>query len=232
MEKFERVMAYYRTSSQVNVGEDKDSKSRQKSAVDHYASKHGMKVESEYYDAAVKGADPAMARPAFKKMFWDMRSKDIRTILVESPDRFARDLMVQMNALAFLKEHGISVIPVNAPDAFIDETPTQKFISTMMGAMAEFEKNQIVSKLKSGKDKKRAITGRCEGRIPPPEDAVKLAISLREQNLPYRKIGEELSKAGFRVIQKNKDGVPEVTDRIYQAASVKNMIDNYRGASE
>ncbi len=224
----EKVVAYFRTSSAANVGDDKDSKSRQKAAIDGYANRHNMEVVSEYYDAAVKGADPAMERPAFKKMFWDMKKEGITTILVESPDRFARDLLVQMNALAFLKKEGMVVIPVNAPDAFADETPTQKFLSGIMGLIAEFEKNQIVSKLKSGKDKKRAMTGRCEGRIPPQPEAVALAVQLRAKGLAYRTIGEELSKAGFRVIEKNKKtGVPEVTDRPYQAQSVKNMIENF-----
>jgi len=217
----EKVVAYYRTSSQVNVGEDKDSKSRQKAAVDRYAEKHSMEIVGEYYDAAVKGADPAMERPAFKKLFWEIRDKGIRTILVEAPDRFARDLMVQMNALAFLKSHGISVIPVNAPDAFDDETPTQRFLSTMLGAIAEFEKNQLVSKLNSGKEKKRAITGRCEGRKPPPAEAVAMAIKLRNQGISLREVAETMKNNGFTVLEKGKP-----TGRPYSAGSIKYMIDN------
>jgi DNA invertase Pin-like site-specific DNA recombinase len=226
MEK-ERVVAYYRTSSGANVGEDKDSKTRQQSAVKLYAEKSNMDIVAEFYDAEVKGAVPAMVRPSFKKMFDYMKSKNIDKMLVECADRFARDLMVQMNALALLKDNGMSVIPVNAPDHFNDETPTSKFIRVILGAIAELDKDQIVSKLKSGKEKKRAMTGRCEGRIPPSQEAIELAKKLRAEGMPYRAIGAELSNQGFRVLERNaKTKAIEVTDRIYQAMSVKNMIEN------
>jgi hypothetical protein len=60
-----KAIAYYRTSSAANVGTDKDSLTRQKSAVTAYAKRHGIRVAYEFYDAAVSGADPIEARPGF-----------------------------------------------------------------------------------------------------------------------------------------------------------------------
>jgi hypothetical protein len=48
----------------------------------------------------------------------------IRTIIVESPDRFARDLAVQLAGHDFLKNLGVSLIPATAPDFFLEDTPT------------------------------------------------------------------------------------------------------------
>jgi hypothetical protein len=47
-----------------------------------------------------------------------------RCIIVESPDRFARDLTVQLTGHDFLKSLGITLIPATSPDHFIEDTPT------------------------------------------------------------------------------------------------------------
>jgi len=44
----------------------------------------------EFYDAAVSGADPIAERPGFKAMLDRIAGNGVRTIIVESPDRFAR----------------------------------------------------------------------------------------------------------------------------------------------
>jgi hypothetical protein len=50
--------------------------------------------------------------------------KAICCIIVESPDRFARDLTVQLIGHDFLKNLGIALIPATAPGFFTEETPT------------------------------------------------------------------------------------------------------------
>ena len=45
----------------------------------------------------MSGADPATERPGFKAMLDRIAGNGVRVILVESPDRFARDLAVQLN---------------------------------------------------------------------------------------------------------------------------------------
>jgi DNA invertase Pin-like site-specific DNA recombinase len=48
----------------------------------------------------------------------------VRTIIVESPDRFGRDLAVQLAGHDFLKNLGVSLVPASAPDFFLEDTPT------------------------------------------------------------------------------------------------------------
>ena len=54
MEK--NVVAYYRTSSQSNVGGDKDSLKRQQNSVITYTKSNGMKVIKDFYDKGVSGS--------------------------------------------------------------------------------------------------------------------------------------------------------------------------------
>jgi DNA invertase Pin-like site-specific DNA recombinase len=81
-----------RTSSATNVGERKDSEVRQRKAIEGYAKSAGFVIVDWFYDKAVRGADVITERPGFVAMLDRIAGNGVRTILVESPDRFARDL--------------------------------------------------------------------------------------------------------------------------------------------
>jgi DNA invertase Pin-like site-specific DNA recombinase len=83
-------VAYLRTSSATNVGPDKDSEKRQRAAIVAFAKRAGFALVDEFYDAAVSGADPVDQRPGFAEMLQRLASNGAKTIIVESPDRFAR----------------------------------------------------------------------------------------------------------------------------------------------
>ena len=89
------AIAYLRTSSATNVGADKDSDKRQRQAIEAFAKHAGHELVGEFYDKAVSGADPIETRPGFAAMLERIESNGVRTIIVETANRFARDLMVQ-----------------------------------------------------------------------------------------------------------------------------------------
>src|SRR4051812_26147262 len=89
----------------------------------------------------------------------------VRTIIVETASRFARDLMGQEVGYAMLTERGIELIAVDSPTSFIEDTPTARLIRQVLGAVAEFDKAMTVAKLRGARERKRAATGRkVEGR--------------------------------------------------------------------
>jgi len=192
--------AYYRTSSQTNVGHDKDSLKRQEDAVRGYAAAHGIKVVREFYDAAVSGADPVDSRPGFSDMVAYMLGNGARTVLVETANRFARDLIVQETGYKLLKDKGIELIAVDSPDSFVSDTPTAEFIRQVLGAVAQLEKAMLVSKLRGARDRKRREKGRCEGNpafgiIPPAH--IKAAKAYSTKGVSLRKISGQLAAKGF-----------------------------------
>jgi DNA invertase Pin-like site-specific DNA recombinase len=79
----------------------------------------------------------------------------VRCILVESPDRFTRDLTVQLTGHDFLRSLSISLIPATAPDFFTEETPTAVLVRQVLGAIAQFEKTSLVAKLRAARDRKK-----------------------------------------------------------------------------
>ena len=75
-----------------------------------------------------------------------------RTVLVENASRFARDLAVQITGHDMLKSHGISLVPVDAPNHFQDETPTATMVRSILGAVSQFEKEALVLKLRKARE--------------------------------------------------------------------------------
>ena len=82
---FKKAVAYLRTSSAANVGQDKDSDKRQLAAIEGYAKGAGYEFVATFYDMAVSGADPVGARPGFAAMLEALLANGARTIIVESP---------------------------------------------------------------------------------------------------------------------------------------------------
>jgi DNA invertase Pin-like site-specific DNA recombinase len=216
------AVAYYRTSSATNVGDDKDSRKRQQDAVHAYATARGLEIVGEYCDAAVSGADPVMSRPGFADMLSYMLGNGARIVLVENASRFARDLAVQIAGHDMLKSKGISLVPVDAPTHFEDETPTATMVRSILGAVSQFEKEALVLKLRKARDRVRRETGRCEGnpawvkgvRRTVPAAAVELATAAQKRGLSLRKVADELAAAGFV----NANGRP------FAAQSIKLML--------
>jgi DNA invertase Pin-like site-specific DNA recombinase len=194
------AIAYLRTSSAANAGPDKDSDKRQRAAIAAFARAHGYELVAEFYDAAVSGADPIAERPGFKAMLDRIAGNGVRCILVESPDRFARDLTVQLTGHDFLRSLGITLIPATAPDFFTEDTPTAVLVRQVLGAIAQFEKTSLVAKLKAARDRKKAVTGKCGGRKTYAEarpEVVALAKELHEQRVSLREISAELATRGY-----------------------------------
>jgi DNA invertase Pin-like site-specific DNA recombinase len=216
------AVAYLRTSSAANVGPDKDSDKRQRVAITAFAKREGLTLVGEFYDAAVSGADPVDQRLGFAQMLQRLAANGAKTIIVESPDRFARDLAVQLAGHDMLKSLGISIIPASAPDFFTEDTPTAVLVRQVLGAIAQFEKASAVAKLAAARKRKRECEGRCEGRKPLSEtrpEVVALARKLRRRRpkggqLSLREVSKQLAAQGFL----NERGKP------FAAKSVASML--------
>jgi DNA invertase Pin-like site-specific DNA recombinase len=163
-QKHRTAFAYLRTSSAANVGEDKDSHQRQATAIETYTKQAGIQVIGTYYDEAVKGSDPIETRPGFAAMLEALEGDGTKTIIVETANRFARDLMVQEVGFAMLKGRGIDLIAADSPSSFLDDTPTARLIRQVLGAVSEFEKAMLVAKLRGARERKRRTGVKVEGR--------------------------------------------------------------------
>jgi DNA invertase Pin-like site-specific DNA recombinase len=199
-----KSVAYFRTSSTTNVGADKDSEKRQREAVTSFAKREGFELVDSFYDAAVSGADPVDARPGFAAMLERIAGNGVRTIIVETANRFARDLIVQETGWRFLQGLGVTLVAADSPDSFLDTTPMAVLIRQVLGAVSQFEKAALVAKLKAARERKKRETGKCGGRRSVAEmspETVALAKKLARypvngRRRSLRDVAAELEAAG------------------------------------
>ena len=113
-----------RTSSATNVGAEKDSDKRQLAAVESFAASAGYSIAGVFYDAAVSGADPGDERPEFMRMLTAIAGNGVRTVIVETANRFSRDLIAQETGHRMLRAKGIELLAADSPDSFVSDTLT------------------------------------------------------------------------------------------------------------
>lgn len=199
------AVAYLRTSSRTNL--DGDSAPRQRQAIEEYAKRHGHELVMEFHDTAVSGTDPIDTRPGFQALLEYLAGNGAKVILIENASRFARDLAVQLAGHKLLLDLGYELIPVDAPNHFTEDTPTAAMVRQILGAVAEFEKAQLVAKLRGARDRASKEVGRrVEGnhgyRVSSPElirEAKRLARKSPKtgKTKSLREIAAQLAQLGF-----------------------------------
>jgi DNA invertase Pin-like site-specific DNA recombinase len=118
--------------------------------------------------------------PGFKAMLDRIAGNGVRVILVESPDRFARDLSVQITGHDYLRSLGVELVPTSAPDFFTTDTPTAVLVRQVLGAVSQFEKANLVAKLRAAREREIAAGGRGSGRFAYAQKVPEVVALVRE----------------------------------------------------
>lgn len=158
-----KVFAYLRVSGKGQV--DGDGFPRQLAAVQQYACANSVDIARVFREKGVSGAVDGLDRPAWVEMIAAARESDVKVIVIEKLDRLARDLMIQERMLADLRGRGVALVSVAEPD-LCSTDPTRTLLRQIVGAVAQYDKASIVSKLRAARQRKRAQVGRCEGAKP------------------------------------------------------------------
>lgn len=215
------AVAYLRTSSAANVGADKDSDVRQRTAIAAFARREGYAVVAEFHDAAVSGADPIEVRPGFSALLDRIEGNGVRVVLVEDASRFARQLVVQEAGVLALVERGVTVLTATGDNLTECEDPYRIAMRQIAGVFSQLEKARLVSKLKAARERKRATGVKVEGRKSHAElrpEVVAAARRLRRVRpkggqRSLREVAAELAALGYL----NEAGKP------YGAEAVRRM---------
>jgi DNA invertase Pin-like site-specific DNA recombinase len=210
-----KAHAYLRVSGKGQI--EGDGFPRQLKAIREYAAAHDVKIVNVYREAGVSGTKESADRPAWSELMTALHSNGVKVVIVERLDRLARDLMVQETVVADLRKHGFELVSVAEPDLMATD-PTRILVRQMMGAVAQYEKSQIVLKLRGARIRKKAKTGRCEGRKPygfydGEAAALDRVKALRAEGLGFDRIAARL----------NEENVPTRTGRPWHGVVVNRI---------
>jgi DNA invertase Pin-like site-specific DNA recombinase len=218
-----KAVSYLRVSGKGQV--DGDGFPRQREIIERFARSAGFELVDEYRDEGVSGTKELDDREGLSDLLARIRSNGVRVVLVERADRMARDLIVGELILNQFRDLGVKVIAADGGTELTtaDDDPTRTLIRQVLGAVAQFEKAVIVSKLKAARVRKRRVEGRCEGRKPfgtrPGEaEVVALIRKLRRkprggERLSFAAIAERLNVEG-RPTRTGKPWAPETVRQI------------------
>ncbi len=196
-----KAVSYLRVSGFGQV--EGDGFPRQREACDHYARINGLVIVDEYRDEACSGCTEADAREGFGAMVERIAGNGVRVVLVERADRLARDLIVSETLIGTLRKLGVKVVEACSGLDLTDTTdPSRILIRQVLGAVAEFNRRELVGKLAKARRRIRDSRGRCEGRKPygsleaESEGLTRLLELVHVQRATYRQAASTLTSEG------------------------------------
>ena len=137
-------------------------------------------------DQGISGAKEQ--RPALDRLLADCRKRLVDAVVVYRYDRFARSLRQLVNALEEFRVLGVDFISLH--EGVDTSTPNGRLVFGIFASIAEFERELIRDRVRSGLASARA-RGKRLGRPRTTVDASRIAL-LRAQGHSWAKIGEEL----------------------------------------
>jgi DNA invertase Pin-like site-specific DNA recombinase len=151
-----------------------------------YALRRGWEVAGEYVDEGVSGAKES--RPALDRLWTDCRKRRVDAVVVYRYDRFARSLRQLVNALEEFRAMGIEFVSLH--EGVDTSTPNGRLVFGIFASIAEFERELIRSRVRSGLASAKA-KGKKLGRPRTMVDSTQVA-ALRATGVSWRVVSEQL----------------------------------------
>lgn len=199
---------------------------RQREAIAKYAARNKIEIVAEFCDRGVSGCRELEHRKGLAELIERIESNGIDLVLVERADRLARDLMVSEIILKQFRDLGVSVIEAGAGNDLTvsDDDARRKLIRQVLGAVAEFEKSVLVSKLRAARERVRQRNGRCEGRKPYGNTEEEQAVVERIRQLNRKPKTRSRRSYGEIANTLNREGHPTRMGRPWTRGSVFAII--------
>lgn len=185
-----RVALYARVST--HLGQNPEM---QLAELRQYCQRRGWDVTGEYVDKGVSGAKER--RPELDRLLAECRRRHVDAVVVYRYDRFARSLRQLVNALCDFDALGIQFVSLH--EGVDTSTPNGRLVFGIFASIAEFERELIRERVRSGMAAARARGARI-GRPRKSLDADKVA-ELRTQGASWRAIARDLG-AGIGTVRR------------------------------
>jgi DNA invertase Pin-like site-specific DNA recombinase len=175
--------AIYARVSTLNGGQDPTLQTRE---LKEYCQRRGWQVFDCYVDNGFSGKKDS--RPQLNRMMQDAHERRFDVVVVWRFDRFARSVSHLLRALETFNSLGVQFVSLS--EQVDTSTPTGKMVFTVLGAVAELERNLIVERVRAGLRHARA-KGKRLGRPKKSVDAAQIK-SMRVAGDSWRVIARRL----------------------------------------
>jgi DNA invertase Pin-like site-specific DNA recombinase len=202
-----RAAIYARVSTS-NNGQNPEMQLRE---LREYCVRRSLDIVGEYVDCGISGAKEH--RPQLDVLLAACRKRCVDAVVVYRYDRFARSLRQLVNALEEFRSLGIEFISLH--EGVDTSTPNGRLVFGIFASIAEFERELIRDRVKSGIAAARS-KGKRLGRPRVTVDASKIAI-LRDSGASWHSITEELglsagtAKRAYYSLSKKPSSKPTAT---------------------
>jgi DNA invertase Pin-like site-specific DNA recombinase len=151
-----------------------------------HAQARGWEIFAEYVDRGASGVREDRAE--YQRMLADVRRRKVDLVLVWRFDRFSRSIRQLVTALDEFDSLGVDFASYN--EAFDTTTPSGRLLFAVVGAMAEFERNIILERVRAGIAKARA-NGKHLGHPPVAEEKIASARRALGAGASIRRAAQE-----------------------------------------
>jgi DNA invertase Pin-like site-specific DNA recombinase len=177
-----KTVLYARVSTN-DKGQDPQMQLRE---LREYCQRRGWEITGEYIDIGVSGAKDS--RPELNRLMADAHKCRFDAVVVWRFDRFARSVSHLLKALETFQSLGVEFASYS--ESVDTSTPMGKMVYTILGAVAEMERELIRDRVRAGVRNARA-KGKKLGRPKVAVDSATVA-SLRAAGHSYRAVAAEL----------------------------------------
>ena len=234
--KGKKCVIYIRVSSKRQV--QGYSLEGQKRFLKEWAEFEGMTV-SEIYVEPGKSGKSITGREVFQKMLNEISSGSVETdyVLVFKLSRFGRNAKDILNSLTYIQRYGVNLICKE--DGLDSSTSMGKMMITILGAVAEMERENILAQTMLGREEKAKQGGwnggfapygyeLADGKLNIKEDEADVVKLVFDQfvngGMGYSTIAGYLNRQGIpRLPSRNSHGRKFVDWSVHQ---IKRMLDN------
>lgn len=120
--------------------------------------------------------------------------REIDAVLVTELSRWGRSTVDLLHTLEEMHARGVSVVALNGL-AFDLATPSGRMMATVLGGVAQFERELIRERVRSGLAATKArgkVLGRRPGQRPSDRVAAKVIAMVKDEGLSYRTVARRL----------------------------------------
>lgn len=192
------VVAYVRVSTDEQAASGAGL-AAQRSAIESEVIRRGWRIVEWHADEGVSGSKGAAQRPGLAASLAAVEQGAAAVLMVAKTDRVARGLRTLLDVIDRAEAAGGAVVAV---DGSVDtSTAGGKFMTSVMGGVAELERALISDRTKAALAAKRAAGVRLGRPSSLPTEVVERILDAREQGLSLRAIAADLTEAEIPTAQ-------------------------------